>query len=342
VAAPGSALVLALVLAAFSQATHGRTSAKARKGSSSRSSTTLVTPTSSPAAGSPDHEGVPSFSHVFVVMMENLSETEALATAPILALVERYASATSYYAVSHPSLPNYLALVSGSTWGVTSDCTSCHVSGPSLATQLQSAHITWAAYFENMPGACFTGPQSPDGLYAQKHDPFIYFDQVRTVPGLCDHLQPLTSLTGLLGQSSSSVPRFVWVTPDMCDDGHNCPASQAGQWLTGFVASVTSSAAWRDGGVLFVTWDEGTDDSGVDIATGDVVASGGGGNVLTLVVAPGLPTGERVTLAYNHYSMLRTIEDAFGLPLLGGAGGPGIHPMSAFWSKGSQSSSDGT
>jgi len=265
--------------------------------------------------------------------MENLSEQAALATTSISVLAQRYAWATSWYAVSHPSLPNYLALISGSTWGITSDCTSCYIDGPNLATQLQGAGISWGAYFESMPGTCFTGPQSSDGSYAQKHEPFIYFGDVRNQPALCNNLQPLTTLMPLLKGSASSVPRFVWVTPDMCDDGHDCSASTAGNWLTGFVGAVTSSSAWADGGVLIVTWDESddSDTAGVDTNTGAVTSSGGGGNVLTIVVAPGIGAGTQFREPLDHYSLLRTVEDAFGLPLLGEAASPGTRPISGIW-----------
>jgi phosphatidylinositol-3-phosphatase len=263
--------------------------------------------------------------------MENLSEPGALATPSIASLSRQYAISTAYYAVSHPSLPNYLALVSGSTWGTSSDCTDCYVEGANLASQLKSAGISWGAYFEGMPGPCFTGPES-GGTYAKKHDPFVYFDDVRADTELCSHVQPFSSLTPLLSQDASAVPRLVWVTPDLCNDGHDCPASVAGQWLSRFVSEVTASAAWRQGGVLFVTWDEGTDDSGVDPSTGAVTSSGGGGHVLTIVVAPGVPRGTEVSGAFDHYSLLRTVEDALGLPLLGEAGAPGVHPMTAFWS----------
>jgi hypothetical protein len=268
---------------------------------------------------------------VFVVVMENLSEQQALATPSIRALAHRYGFATSYYGVSHPSLPNYLALVSGSTWGVTSDCTACYVSGPNLASQLESAGIGWGAYFEGMPSPCFTGPESPDGSYAQKHDPFVYFGEVREVAALCSHLQPLSSLEVQLSSNSPSIPRFVWVTPNLCDDGHDCSSAHAGAWLTGFVDSVTSTTAWKDSGAMFVTWDEGTDDSGVDPSTGAVSAQGGGGNVLTMVISPDVGAGTEVSLPLDHYSLLRTIEDAFGLGLLGDAAAAGTRALGAFF-----------
>ena len=186
---------------------------------------------------------------------------------------------------------------------------------------------------EDLPAPCFLGPQSPNGLYAEKHDPFAYYDDVRSSAALCDHIQPLSTLTPMLapGAPESAVPRFVWVTPNLCDDGHNCSAQTSGVWLTGFVNTVTASAAWREGGAMIVTWDEGATNAGIDPATGALGSSGSGGNVLTLVIAPGLRAGLQVDTRYDHYSLLRTIEDAFGLPLLGAAGDASTTPISAFW-----------
>ena len=306
------------------------TSARARATTTRPPSGTSAATTTVPAAGA-GREGVPAFAHLFVVVMENLDRQEALAVPAVAALAHRYASADAWYAVAHPSLPNYLALASGSTWGVSSDCTSCIQTGANLATQLSAAGIPWGAYFEGMPGNCFLGPQSPDGSYAAKHDPFAYFTDVRADPSVCAHLQPLHALTPLLapGAPASGVPRFVWVTPDLCHSGHDCGAAAGGAWLSGFVATVTTSAAWADNGALVVTWDEGADSASA--SSGAITDSGGGGNVLTLVIAPHVRAGLRVGTLFDHYSFLRTVEDAFGLPLLGGAAARTTVPMSAFW-----------
>jgi phospholipase C len=267
---------------------------------------------------------------VFVVVMENLDYSSAIATPGLKSLANRYASATSYYGVSHPSLPNYLALTSGSTWGVTSDCTDCFVNAPNLFSELAGARVSFAAYMEGIAGSCFLA--SYGGVdYAAKHDPFRYYDDVRSSKALCDHIEPYPRLTSLLSGPANRVPSFVWVTPNLCDDGHDCPATTAAAWLGRFIASVTKSPAWRDGGALFVTWDESDGDNSAVVPPGRVVPSGGGGHIMTLVVAPGLAPGRRVGVAYNHYSLLATVEDAFGLPLLGGA--RTALPMSAFFAK---------
>jgi phospholipase C len=270
-----------------------------------------------------------------MVVMENLDYSSALATPALAGLADRYALATNYYAashpsLSHPSLPNYLALTSGSTWGISSDCTDCYVAAPNLFSELAGAHESYAAYFEGLASTCDLDPVGGTD-YAGKHNPFRYYDDVRASRTLCAHIEPYGALATLLAGSESDVPRFVWVTPNLCDDGHDCPPSTAGRWLAGFISAITRSAAWRDGGVLFVTWDESEGDNSAVVPPGRVVTHGGGGHVMTLVVAPGVEAGKRVAVAYNHYSLLATVEDGLGLALLQGA--KTATPMSAFFAR---------
>lgn len=257
----------------------------------------------------------PHFTHVFEVVMENLGYQQAMQTPELAALAHRWAYASNYYAVSHPSLPNYLALVAGNTFGVSSDCVTCYVRAPNLFSQLARRHVSFDAYLEGVPSSCYLDPWGGND-YASKHNPFRYFIDVRSSPKLCSHLRPLSELGGVLGRRSSAVPRFVWVTPNLCHDGHDCAPSVAAMWLGSFVREVTASAAWRDGGVLFVTWDEGNGDSS-GVRAGRVVASGAGGHVLTLVVAPGLKRGASTAAPLDHYSLLATIDGAFNLARLG-------------------------
>jgi phosphatidylinositol-3-phosphatase len=271
---------------------------------------------------------VPSFQHIFVVVMENLGYNSALGTPGFAALANQYALATQYYATAHPSLPNYLAMTSGSTWGVTSDCTDCLINEPNIALQLADAHITFGAYMEGVPSACYLAPYGGFD-YAGKHDPFRYYIDVRSSHNLCSRIEPESRLPKLLSGPAKNVPRFVWVTPDLCHDGHDCAPTVAANWLSRFVAQITKSAAWRDHGVLFVTWDESNGDSSEVVSPGRVIACCGGGRVATFVIAPNVRMGTRVAVPYNHYSLLATIEDAFSLPLLANA--KQATPLSAFF-----------
>jgi len=273
--------------------------------------------------------GVPAFHHIFEVVMENLGYDGAQATPQFARLAAQWALATNYYGVSHPSLPNYLALTGGSTFAIASDCVSCFVDAPNLFSQLASAHQSFAAYIEGVPRSCYLDPWG-GADYASKHNPFRYYDNVRSSLALCSRLHPFTQFAGLLARRATQVPRFVWVSPSLCHDGHDCAPTVAATWLTSFIGEVTSSAAWRDRGVLLVTWDEGSGNSAGVGASGRVTLSGGGGHVMTLVIAPGLRRGLRVGVAYNHYSLLATVEDAVGVVRLANA--RGAVPLSAFFS----------
>ena len=263
----------------------------------------------------------PRYQHVFEVVMENFSYSQALATPGFRALATRYAYASNYYAASHPSLPNYLALSGGSTFATTSDCTTCYVNAPSLYSQLAKARVPFDAYLEGAPSACYLDPWGGSD-YASKHNPWRYYLDVRSSPALCAHLRPYGELAARLAGPASETPRYVWVTPNLCHDGHDCAPSVAARWLTSFVATVTRSAAWRDHGVLYVTWDEAEGDS-ASVRGRQVRDFGGGGHVLTLIIAPGV-THVEVRTPLNHYSLLATIEDNFSLARLGFARGASV------------------
>jgi len=279
--------------------------------------TATITPTSSPARSSTstptavESTGLPAFKHIFLIVMENKEEDRIIGNshAPYFnQLAEQYASAANYYGITHPSLPNYLALIGGDTFGINSDCVKCYVDGDNLATQLAEAGRSWKAYIESMPNPCFIGDDR--ALYAQKHNPFIYFDSVRTNPELCNQVVPLPELSADLEQNN--LPDFVWITPDMCNSMHDCAIEVGDSWLQSWVPQITASDAWKDQSVLFITFDEGDTFDGCCIYAH-------GGHILMLVVSPLVKPGFVSPVEYNHYSLLRTIETAWDLPLLGHA-----------------------
>ncbi|HXM51987.1 MAG TPA: alkaline phosphatase family protein [Candidatus Binatus sp.] len=224
-------------------------------------------------------------------------------------LAASYGLATQYYAISHPSLPNYLTLTAGSTFGISSDCTTCWVGATSLADQIEASGRSWKAYLEDMPSACFIGDAYP---YMQKHNPWIYYNDVRTNAPRCNaHVVPFSQLGADLG--AGSVPNYVWITPNMCNDMHDCSIATGDTWLSRQVPAILNSTAFRNGGVLFITWDEGSTNAGC-------CTNAAGGRVATLVISPMARTGFQSSVAETHYSLLKTIEDSWNLPRLGGAG----------------------
>jgi acid phosphatase len=275
---------------------------------------TLPTPSAvaSPASVTPPGRttSLPNFSHIFIILLEN-EESSAIVgnpAAPYLnGLAAQYARVTNYYGISHPSLPNYLALIGGDTFGITSDCLDCFVSASSVVDQIEGSGRTWKAYMESMPQPCFLGNS---GEYAQRHNPFIYFDNIRTNPDRCNRIVPLTQLDTDL--RSGSLPDYVWITPNVCNDMHDCSVAVGDSWLKGWVPKILASSAWQAGGVLFITFDEGDTDRGC-------CTYAKGGQVDMLIIAPSVKRGFTSDVEYDHYSLLRTIEEAWGLPLIANA-----------------------
>ena len=247
---------------------------------------------------------VPRLGRVVVVVLENKDRDSVLGSpdAPTFALLaRRYAALTNYRAVSHPSLPNYLALVSGSTHGIASDCTACLVAGRSLADTLEAAGRSWKTYAEGLPRPGFTGPFA--GRYAKKHDPFVYFRRVLSAPKRLSRVVPLGAFRRDL--AAGVLPDYSLVVPDLCNDMHDCPVATGDRWLGRFLAPLLASPQLQ-GGVVFVVFDE-SDRSNV----------GGGGIVPAIVAGPLVRPGARSAVVLDHYSLLRTIEDGWRLPYLG-------------------------
>jgi phosphatidylinositol-3-phosphatase len=262
---------------------------------------------------------VPRLSHVAVVVMENQEYGSIIGNraAPYVNhLADTAALATASYAVSHPSLPNYLSLTGGSTFAIDSDCTDCHIAARNLVDQLEAAHISWKAYMQGMPSPCFTGASS--GLYAKKHDPFIYYDDIRLNPSRCAHVVPAAQLDSDL--AAGAMPRFSWITPNLCNDMHDCGVATGDRYLAALLPRLIASVGRH--GAVFVTWDEGISDAGC-------CGLAAGGHIATVAAGGGVLPHARPAVRYDHYSLLRTIEDAWRLPELGYAGCSCTPPMSA-------------
>jgi hypothetical protein len=258
---------------------------------------------------------VPELKHVFVIVLENKDYGEIIDSEDMPffnGLAQQYGLATKYYGITHPSLPNYIALTGGSTFGITSNCNDCTVAQPNIVDQLESAGKTWKAYIDSMPSPCFVGDAPP--LYMQKHNPFIYYDNVRTDPDRCAKIVPFSQFATDL--ATHTLPNYTWITPNMCDDAHDCPAASADTWLSTWAPKIISSREWQDAGALFITFDEGHTSTWFP---GSCCVEGNGGHVATLVISPLGKPGYRSSVEYDHYSLLRTIENGLGLPELAGA-----------------------
>jgi hypothetical protein len=282
-----------------------------------------TTPAETPGTGNTP-TSLPTFSHVFIIVLENKEATDIIGSpnAPYFnSLAKQYARAAKFYGIRHPSLPNYLALTGGSTFNISNDCTDCFINAANIADQIEAGGRSWKAYMESMPRPCFVGNAGP--LYAQKHNPFIYYDDIRTNPARCNRIVPLDQLAADL--QANALPDYVWITPNMCNDMHDCSISDGDNWLQIWVPRILASPAWKDKGVLFITFDEGT--SGAGAVCGDAA----GGSIDTLVISPLVQPGFISSVPYDHYALLHTIEAAWGLPPLGSSSGGCAAPMADFF-----------
>lgn len=242
------------------------------------------TPAARPAA-------IPTPDHVVVVMLENKSFHEVTdgSSAPyITSLANSGANFSQSFAVTHPSEPNYLALFSGSPQGVIDDSCPHTFPGANLASELAGAGLSFAGYSESMPADGFTGCTS--GEYARKHNPWVDFTNVPASSNLVYERHFPTDFTQL--------PRVSFVIPNLCDDAHDCGVATADKWLRNNLDAYKQWAVTHNS-VLVVTFDE--DDSSQSnqiptVFTGQHVKPGN--------------YSERI----DHYGVLRTLEDAFGLP----------------------------
>ena len=265
------------------------------------------------AVGPPARLPAQSRSHVVEIVMENAEYDEVIhspAAPYINGLARRYGLATAGYAITHPSLPNYIALTSGGTGGLESDCTSCSVNAVNLVDQLETAGISWKAYLEDMPQPCFGGATSAG--YAKKHNPFAYYPDVAGNPARCAHLVGFGALARNL--RTGHLPTYAWISPNLCDDGHDCALHTADKFLATMVPALLHELGPR--GLLILTWDEGTTDRGC-------CGAARGGRVATIVAGPDVRAGGRESRPLDHYGTLGTVERALGLPLLAGAAAPG-------------------
>jgi phosphatidylinositol-3-phosphatase len=250
--------------------------------------------------------------HVALIVMENHEYRDIIgsSSAPYInSLAHRFGLATRMYAITHPSLPNYLALTGGSTFGIDSDCTDCSLRVTSLVDQLDRAHLSWRAYMEDLPGTgrpCFTASSAGD--YAKKHDPFAYYTRVTRNPTHCANIVPLGRLTA--DERSARLPTFVWISPNLCHDMHDCSVSTGDRFLSGVLPPLLRALGPH--GLLFLTWDEGSSDDGCcQLASG--------GHIVTIVAGGGARPRARLATPTDHYSVLQTIEDVLALKRLRGA-----------------------
>jgi phosphatidylinositol-3-phosphatase len=332
---------------------------------------TAVTASSGAAAAlhpSAGNEGV-RLDRVFVIMLENHSQQSVIGdpNSPVLTgLAHQFGQATSYFGVTHPSEPNYVAAISGSNWWINNDNPANRLDHTDLVDELDANHISWGGYMEALPPTdplTDFWPSKSVALYASKHNPFVFFNDIRNNPERVANIKPYTSLAGDL--NGPDAPRFVFISPDQCNDMHGgvftavtghpetpCPFSSANDdpadvllkknadaFVQGAVNTIMTSRAWTPHSAIFIVADEGDFtgnavnggwDSPAGCCDSPVLPAGdpeisatwpggvfGGALVPAIVIDPSGPHHFVSSVPYNHYSLLRTVEDAWHLDELG-------------------------
>lgn len=246
--------------------------------------------------------------HVIWVWFENREITDITSqTAPFFtSFASANANLTNYFGVSHPSQPNYIDAFSGSNQGITNDNHfTLSATTNNLAKQLSTAGKTWRVYAQDFPGSCFDGDTFNGGTdgpgvagqYVRKHNPAMTFQSVSLNSTECANVQPLASFDPTVN--------FALVVPNMINDMHDGTTAQGDAFLQAFVPLVTASSDFAHT-LLIVTFDEGSSNLN------------GGGHVYTAAAAPWLHNAT-ISTTYNHFNLLRTTEDIFGLTPLGSA-----------------------
>jgi phosphatidylinositol-3-phosphatase len=283
-----------------------------------------------------------NFQHVFVIMMENTGFGSLIGNpnAPFInSAAATYGLATNYTGVSHPSQPNYIAATSGALNGVFDD-NDITIDVPNIVDQIEGSGRTWKGYMQSLS---LCGPSDvPPGvnpklahacgnqLYERKHNPFVSYQDVQSSPARLANIVDFSQFATDLG--NNTVPDYTWISPDQCTDMHGrftldptdlcvfahvqALIATGDAFLKDTVGAIMSSRAWTGNSVIFITWDE-SDFPFVDVSgCCDAVPGAGGGHVVMLTISHSDHTARSSNVAYNHYSMLATIEGGWKLGCL--------------------------
>jgi len=258
--------------------------------------------------GKPDVKAPDVTGTVFTIVFENHAQSEVLKPdAPtFLSLSQSYGNANAYISSTHPSLPNYIEMTSGDKHGIAND------NGPTgpnviagndnLADQLDAAGVKWRAYMEDMGEPC---KMESAGLYAVHHNPFVYYSSLAEDKPRCE--EHVVDMAQHLDEDlAADKYDYVWITPNMCNNMHDCPPATADAWLKTTVDKLMASPGYKAGGAIFILFDEGSLrilGAAADLAT--IVVS-------DKLVSPGYTTDTR----FDHASYLATLEDIFQMPRL--------------------------
>lgn len=237
---------------------------------------------------------------IMVVVLENTDYAAALQQPFLASVAKRGALLTNFKAEARPSQPNYIALIAGSTYGVISD-DNVTIDARQIGDLLDARSLRWKVYAEGYPGNCFLGAR--DGLYVRKHVPFLSFKAVQQDRDRCARIVDAAELANDL--KDGTLADFSLYIPDIHNDGHDTGVAYADRWMSAVFGPVLQDANLMNSLLFVVTFDESKS------------TLFGGNHVATIIVGDGVRPGAILTGGYNHYSLLRFVEDELGLGTLG-------------------------
>ena len=324
----------------------------------------------------------PPIRHVFIIVLENKGFDKTFgpsspATYLTHTLTAQGQLLRQYYGIGHPSLPNYIAMVSGQGPNAVTQ-TSCAVytavvpgtqssffgqtfgqgclypaETRTVADQLREKGLTWKAYVQDLVIPCRRPTlNSEDGTlqarignqYATRHNPFVYFQSLIDSGDCAAHDIDLAQLQSDLA-TAATTPNYAFIVPNLCEDGHDTPCidgrpgglTSADQFLQTWVPRILGSPAWAENSLLIIAFDEAENGDSAACCNempglntfnpGGPSPGPGGGRTGAVLISRFIQPGSINDTPYNHYSLLRSIEDLFALPHLGFAAQPGLKPF---------------
>lgn len=241
---------------------------------------------------------VPPLKKVMIVMFENMDQSKVMAQPFFAKLSQKGVLLSNFFAETHPSQGNYIALTSGALNGVHGDG-DYNLDVRHIGDLLEERGLSWRVYAEDYPGNCFTGSKS--GLYVRKHVPFMSYTNVTGDPSRCAMIVNADSLAADL--NAGTLPNYAFYVPNLRNDGHDTDAAFADRWLEKTFTPLFADQRFTEDMLLIITFDESS--------------LFGGNHIYTVMVGDALIGGSRYEAKTNHYGLLRTIEDGFGLGTLG-------------------------
>lgn len=241
----------------------------------------------------------PRFDRVVHLVFENADAEDAMAQPYFAQLAREGAQFTDFRGVTHPSQPNYIAMIAGSTLGVLLDGRA-DLDGKHLGDQLRERGLSWKAYAQGYPGNCFLGMRS--GNYVRKHVPFLSFKSVQNQPSECARVVPLEAI--FEDYHRGTLPQYSMVVPDLVNDGHDTGPDHASRWFASTLGPLLADAGLRKTTLFIVTFDESESYLGPN-------------RIYTVLLGANVIPGSRYPARADHYGILRLIQEGFGLGSLG-------------------------